>query len=403
MNLEAQYIAEWSQAVRESTLKRLRVVPDSHVNWRPTPESMSFADLAQHLIDSDIWLSKKLLTPDLEPMVGHAGLAGVLTSAEYSKRLAQLQDIGEERADIIGRQTQTELSTLIPDTRFGSPVTVWWVIVRGNLDHEVHHRGQIATYLHLMSNDTKGGVPNSSQKNLQDVKPHMGDSIAMLSAEESPQTQRAQVMERLGLTKTVTSSAPQSDPVDSQASVPVENAGTCATMDNGSINDKIGPQNESLIQSYFNRTRHYGTQRFILELVAVGVVSKIFLSICFMLLCGEVGSNIPRGDHVELLFKACIVAPMLETLFGQWLPIWIVGLFTNSRDKMLWLSALFFALLHSPAGIGISVALFGLSLILSWSFMLNRESSRWRAYWVTAVIHALHNLVSLVMFFCIST
>jgi len=32
------------------------------------------------------------------------------------------------------------------DERFGE-TTLWWIVVRGNLDHEIHHRGQIAAYL----------------------------------------------------------------------------------------------------------------------------------------------------------------------------------------------------------------------------------------------------------------
>jgi uncharacterized damage-inducible protein DinB len=40
------------------------------------------------------------------------------------------------------------------DDRFGGEVTLWWTIVRGNLEHEAHHRGQIAVYLRIV-NDVK--------------------------------------------------------------------------------------------------------------------------------------------------------------------------------------------------------------------------------------------------------
>jgi uncharacterized damage-inducible protein DinB len=30
-------------------------------------------------------------------------------------------------------------------------VTIWWIIVRGNLDHETHHRGQLSVYLKPLS------------------------------------------------------------------------------------------------------------------------------------------------------------------------------------------------------------------------------------------------------------
>lgn len=153
---ESGYLAEWSRAVRESSLKRLRVVPEALVNWRPAREAMSFADLAQHLIDADFWLFEKLKTPELAPMVGRAGLAGSVTGAGFRDLIARLHGTGEQRAELIAGLSQDRLSGSIPDARFGGPVTVWWVIVRGNLDHEAHHRGQLAIYIRLVGAGTNG-------------------------------------------------------------------------------------------------------------------------------------------------------------------------------------------------------------------------------------------------------
>ena len=102
---------------------------------------MSFADLAQHLIDADTWLFEKLRNPDLAPMVGRAGIAGSPGAAEYSDLQDRLRATGIQRADLIRALTIERLETPIPDARFGGIVSVWWVVVRGSLDHEVHHRG----------------------------------------------------------------------------------------------------------------------------------------------------------------------------------------------------------------------------------------------------------------------
>jgi uncharacterized damage-inducible protein DinB len=144
---ESANLAAWSRAVRESSLKRLRRVPAGREAWRPTPEAMSFADLARHLIDADEWLFRKLADRALEPMVGHAGDAGEITRDGYLGLLKRLEETGRERADLIAGLSPAQLAEPIFDRRFGGEVTVWWVIVRGNLDHEVHHRGQIAAYL----------------------------------------------------------------------------------------------------------------------------------------------------------------------------------------------------------------------------------------------------------------
>jgi hypothetical protein len=146
---ETRNLSAFSRAVRESSIKRLRLVPEGRENWRPAPEAMSFADLARHLIDADEWLFEKLVNPALEPMVGRAGLAGEATRAGYLELLARLEETGRQRFDLIAGLSPARLAELIFDRRFGGEVSVWWIVVRGNLDHEVHHRGQIAVYLRL--------------------------------------------------------------------------------------------------------------------------------------------------------------------------------------------------------------------------------------------------------------
>jgi uncharacterized damage-inducible protein DinB len=146
---ESENLAAFSRAVRDSSLKRLRLVPEDRENWRATPEAMSFADQARHLIDADEWLFRKLEDRTLEPMLGQAGDAGEVTRARYLDLLARLEQTGRQRSDLIAGMSPDQLAEPIFDRRFGGEVTVWWVIVRGNLDHEVHHRGQIAAYLRV--------------------------------------------------------------------------------------------------------------------------------------------------------------------------------------------------------------------------------------------------------------
>lgn len=144
---ESERLAEFSSAVRESTLGRLRLVPEGHENWRITEKDMSFADLARHLFDADEWTFKKLEAKTLETMVGRQDLVYIQRREDYEALLCELEETGTRRAALLREMTQAKLCEMILDERFGGEVTVWWIIVRGNLDHEIHHRGQIATYL----------------------------------------------------------------------------------------------------------------------------------------------------------------------------------------------------------------------------------------------------------------
>lgn len=153
---EAKRLAGLSSAVRNSTIKRLKLVPAGSENWRIDSDSMSFADVAQHIIDADEWLFKMLKTKNLPPMRGRAGLADVTHRDVYLSLIADLVRTGEVRSRLLEGLSEEQLTEMIDDERFAGKVSVWWIIVRGNLDHEIHHRGQIAAYLRMLG--AKGEV-----------------------------------------------------------------------------------------------------------------------------------------------------------------------------------------------------------------------------------------------------
>jgi uncharacterized damage-inducible protein DinB len=144
---EGQRLAELSEAVRESTLKRLRVVPEGLENWRPVPSAMSFADLAHHIAEADRWLFRKLEKPELPPMQGEVGAGAVADRAQFLALVEELVTLGRQRTALLRGLDAAALERRLPDARFGGEVSVWWIVVRGNLDHEAHHRGQLAIYL----------------------------------------------------------------------------------------------------------------------------------------------------------------------------------------------------------------------------------------------------------------
>jgi uncharacterized damage-inducible protein DinB len=146
---EAQRLAEFSRAIRQSTLKRLLQVPRGKENWHPSSGGMTFADIAHHIAVADSWLLRKLKDPTLSKMAGKAGEAASVTPGEFQELVATLRQSGEQRAALLSTLSDSVLDSPIFDDRFGD-VTVWWVILRGNLDHEAHHRGQLAVYLRII-------------------------------------------------------------------------------------------------------------------------------------------------------------------------------------------------------------------------------------------------------------
>jgi len=139
-------LAEFSNAVRISTITRLRLIPVGKENWRFSPGSMSSADIAYHLIETDDWLFKKIELKNLKSIKGNSGTVEINTRNDYLKLIEKLNNSGEKRAGFILSLDDKVFQEKIYDDRFGKEVSVWWIIVRGNLDHEIHHRGQLSTY-----------------------------------------------------------------------------------------------------------------------------------------------------------------------------------------------------------------------------------------------------------------
>lgn len=143
-------LVKFAGAVRESTLKRLNLVPMGAENWRVDPEAMSFSDTAQHLIDSDQWLYAILQDNTSTQMFGKAGIANITDRDQYDALLNRLVRSGEQRTSILSSLSQETLNESVNAPEIGGAVTIWWAIVRGNIDHEIHHRGQIAAYLRTL-------------------------------------------------------------------------------------------------------------------------------------------------------------------------------------------------------------------------------------------------------------
>jgi len=140
-------LAEFSSAVRNSTNERLQLIPVGKENWRFSRGTMSSADIAYHLIETDEWLFKKIELKNLKSILGNSGTVEINTRNDYLKLIGQLNNSGEKRAELIRSLDDRGFEEKIYDDRFGKEVSVWWIIVRGNLDHEIHHRGQLSTYL----------------------------------------------------------------------------------------------------------------------------------------------------------------------------------------------------------------------------------------------------------------
>jgi hypothetical protein len=157
------------------------------------------------------------------------------------------------------------------------------------------------------------------------------------------------------------------------------------------------------IKNYLHRTESYSVVRLIFELTFLSIFLRILLLFPILVFSDLhsasttelVSSN--AESFVELFMTSVVVAPILETAVGQWLPISIGSLFTGNQAELLILSCPFFAFLHSYAGFTNVLAVFPFSLFLSWAFLLKR-SAFWKAFGITTAIHSFHNFIGLLAY-----
>jgi uncharacterized damage-inducible protein DinB len=127
-------------------LKRVRQVRTGDADWRPDPGALSFVDIVQHLVDADVWILKYL--------EGSSGPRAVIAPGDadaddWLSLTKELERLGGERSRRIGEMTEEGLAREIDEPQVLGRTTFWWLIVRGSLDHEIHHRGAFQLSLRL--------------------------------------------------------------------------------------------------------------------------------------------------------------------------------------------------------------------------------------------------------------
>lgn len=105
--------------------------------------------------------------------------------------------------------------------------------------------------------------------------------------------------------------------------------------------------------------------------------------------------QIPLMSAVDFV-TAVIVAPPIETFFGQFLPISIVGKFTNRNSVKIFFSAIIFSLSHLPV-LGFLIGAFLIGMIFSWGYIIKSKQSKKKAFLLITLIHGLHNLIAFLL------
>jgi uncharacterized damage-inducible protein DinB len=133
--------------IRERTMRVARCVPADQVDWSCGAGKFTIGDLLRHIAVTERYLFAENVQGKPSRYTTHGkewadGLANILTFMER---------LHDESMAIFGKLTDVDLQSKCVSIA-GTDVAIW-KLLRSMVEHEIHHRGQIYTYLGVL------GVP----------------------------------------------------------------------------------------------------------------------------------------------------------------------------------------------------------------------------------------------------
>jgi uncharacterized damage-inducible protein DinB len=135
---------DYYEKVRQRTLKVIACIPREKYDWSYREGKFSFADIIRHLAAIERYMYAENAQRKASRYPGHGkeladGPEGVL---EFFNRMHG------ESMEFFGGLSDEDLQQKCV-TPGGAPITVWkWL--RAMVEHEIHHRAQIYTYLGML-------------------------------------------------------------------------------------------------------------------------------------------------------------------------------------------------------------------------------------------------------------
>ncbi len=90
---------------------------------------------------------------------------GDAENKDWARLLTGLENSGRQVAESIAPLSDSDLNSSqpVPDNmqepKGHGNATLWWIIVRGHIDHEIHHRGQLQVLLRLRYGAEQNQLP----------------------------------------------------------------------------------------------------------------------------------------------------------------------------------------------------------------------------------------------------
>jgi uncharacterized damage-inducible protein DinB len=138
---------EYHDKVHQRTMRVARCIPPDKLDWSFREGKFTLGDLLRHMAAIERYMFAETIAGNPSRYAG----CGKELADGYEPVVMFMERMHRESVEIFSRLSQDDLTRkcATPD---GASITVWkWL--RSMVEHEIHHRGQIYTYLAIL------GVP----------------------------------------------------------------------------------------------------------------------------------------------------------------------------------------------------------------------------------------------------
>ena len=146
------------------------------------------------------------------------------------------------------------------------------------------------------------------------------------------------------------------------------------------------------LRRHFERYRERSAWDFCWRIAVEGTLVSLLSAALLTVIIEVDDSGLDDLGIGELFLVVVLIAPVVETMLAQALPIFVVRKFGGSFRVQIIISTVLFAACHFHEGVvaGISAGVIG-GFYFGFTYAHWREKSRWTSFWVTATSHAIHN------------
>jgi|SRR5580704_608460 uncharacterized damage-inducible protein DinB len=139
---------DYLDKVHKRTMRVVRCIPAEKLDWSFRGGKFTLGELVRHMAAIERYMFAETIQGNPSRYAG----CGKELASDYEETVAFIEKAHQESVEIFSKLGPEALTSKCrtPD---GASITVWkWL--RSMVEHEIHHRGQIYTYLAILGVDT---------------------------------------------------------------------------------------------------------------------------------------------------------------------------------------------------------------------------------------------------------